>query len=160
MTPAVTTRRIVRSIRWTDAEWRSICFEADRRGLRPATYARRAALGLIATPPVAPRAPRARRTRYSTPRSLTLKIRLHPEELGRLQRVAQTLAMPTSTFVRDAAVGYRINSRADSEVIRHLARIGNLLNQLTRLAHTEGLPPGNEFHRLAVRLRDVLDRLL
>ena len=69
--------------------------------------------------------------------------------------------MPTSTFVRDAAVGYRINSRADSGVIRHLARIGNLLNQLTRLAHTEGLPPGNEFQRLAaVRLRDALDRLL
>jgi len=152
--------RIGRTIRWGDAEWRSICFEAQRRGLRPATYARRAALGFIKTPPMPPRAPQARRTRYASPRTLTLKIRLHPEELGRLQRFAQTLAMPTSTFVRDAAVGYRINSRADSETIRHLARIGNLLNQLTRLAHTAGLPAGNEFHRLAVRLRDVLDLLL
>ena len=89
-----------------------------------------------------------------------MKIRLHPDELGRLQRYAQTLGMPTSTFVRDAAVGYRIASRSDSETIRHLARIGNNLNQLTRLAYTAGLPAGNQFHRLATRLRDVLDRLL
>ena len=101
-----------------------------------------------------------RRTRFSTPRTVTLKIRFHPDELARIRRLAATLAMPTSTFVRDAAVGYRLHSRADAEVIRQLARIGNLLNQLTRLAHTAGLPPGNEFHRLAVRLRDVLDQLL
>ena len=68
--------------------------------------------------------------------------------------------LPPDRFVREAAVGYQLHSRADAEVIRQLARLGNLLNQLTRLAHTAGLPAGNEFHRLAVRLRDVLDRLL
>jgi hypothetical protein len=68
--------------------------------------------------------------------------------------------MPTSTFVRDAAVGYRISSRADSETIRHLARIGNLLNQLTRLAHrTQRVDTERGLAALLTQLRQVLASL-
>jgi hypothetical protein len=107
-----------------------------------------------------PKAPRTGRTRFAEPRGIERSIRFHETEWERVVRLAEVVVLPPDRFVREAAVGYSIHSRADSEVIRQLARWGNNLNQLTRLAHSEGLPPGNEFHRMAVRLRDVLDRLL
>ena len=151
-------RTVLCSVRWTPSEWRAIRFEAGRRGVRPASYIRRATLGDVS---FVPRSPRARRQRFSTPRSETLKVRLHPDELARIRRLAETLSMPVSTFVRDAAVGYSVSSRADSETIRHLAWIGNNLNQLTRYAHeSKRLETEDELAALLHRLREILDTLL
>jgi hypothetical protein len=150
-------RTLVRAVRWSPCEWDRICVLTARAGIRPSSYIRGAALREEHDPP---KAPRTGRTRFAEPRGIERSIRFHETEWERVVRLAEVVVLPPDRFVREAAVGYRLHSRADAEVVRQLARWGNNLNQLTRLAHSEGLPPGNEFHRLAVRLRDVLDRLL
>ena len=150
-------RTIIRAVRWGDDEWARVCRQAAEQGLRPSSYVRAAALRVWPDPP---RAPRTGRTRYSGPRSVRRRVRFHPEEFARVERLSKSLGVPPGRFIREAAIGYQLNSQADDELIYQLARIGQNLNQMTRLAHTAGLPAGNQFQRLAVRLRDVLDRLL
>ena len=150
-------RTLVRAVRWSPREWERICHLAARAGVRPSSYIRGAALRESYDPP---KAPRTGRTRFAEPRGIERSIRFHETEWERVVRLAETVVLPPDRFVREAAVGYSLHSRADAEVIRQLARWGHNLNQLTRLAHIKGLPAGNEFQRMAVRLRDVLDRLL
>ncbi|MCP4203755.1 MAG: hypothetical protein GY769_17695 [bacterium] len=110
--------------------------------------------------PDPPRAPRTGRTRFSEPRSVRRGIRFHPEEFARIERMATTLGMPPNRFIREAAVGYRLSSRADEELIYQLARIGQNLNELTRHAHTIGRLDAERLESLDARLRTVLSRLL
>jgi hypothetical protein len=68
--------------------------------------------------------------------------------------------MPPNRFIREAAVGYQISSRADDELIYQLAKIGGLLNQLTRHAHTLQRIDAERLEGLGARLRAVLDGIL
>jgi len=68
--------------------------------------------------------------------------------------------MPPNRFIREAAVGYQISSRADDELIYQLAKIGNNLNQLTRHAHTTRRLDAERLEGLGAQLRAVLDGLL
>lgn len=150
-------RTVVRSVRWSDDEWRKVRFEARRRGLRPASYIRAATLRDWPDPP---RAPRTGRTRFQGSRTIRRGVRFHPEEFARVERLATTLAMPPNRFIRETAVGYQIASRADDQLIYQLAKIGGNLNQLTRLAHTTRSIDRERLEGLASQLRAVLDRLL
>ncbi len=150
-------RTLIRSVRWSDDEWASVSREAARRGIRPASYIRAAALRHWPEPP---RAPRTGRTRFPGRRTIRRGVRFHPGEFARVERLATTLGLPPNRFIREAAVGYQISSRADDGLIYQLAKIGNNLNQLTRLAHTTRMLDDQRFESLATELRDVLDRLL
>ena len=68
--------------------------------------------------------------------------------------------MPPNRFIREAAVGYQISSRADEELIYQLAKIGSNLNQLTRHAHTAQRLDVERLEGLGAQLRAVLDGLL
>ena len=94
------------------------------------------------------------------PRSVRRGIRFHPEEYARIERLAITLGMPPNRFIREAAVGYQISSRADEELVYQLAKIGNNLNQLTRHAHTAQRLDVERLEGLGAQLRAVLDGLL
>jgi len=150
-------RTVVRSVRWGEDEWASVCFKARRRGIRPASYIRAATLRKWPDPP---RAPRTGRTRFSGRRSVRRGIRFHPEEFARVERLATILGMPPNRFIREAAVGYQISSRADEELIYQLAKIGSNLNQLTRNAHTMRRLDAERLEGLGAQLRAVLDGLL
>ena len=133
-------------------------FLARRKGLRISSYIRAAAL---AEQPPAPRAPRTGRTRFAEPRSVRCEITLHPVELKRIQHLADSLSLPLARFVREAAVGYSLRSRADSALIRQLTRVGTNLNQLTRLAHvTQQIDPGDRLQATLDRINLTLDELL
>ena len=66
-------------------------------------------------------------------------VRFEPDDYRRLERVAARLGQPVSQVIRDAATGVRAKPRrralADEDLINQLSRIGNTLNQQTRLLH-------------------------
>jgi len=68
--------------------------------------------------------------------------------------------MPPNRFIREAAVGYKLSSQADEELIYQLAKIGNNLNQLARHSHTTHRLDAERLEGLAAQLRTALDRLL
>ena len=81
-------------------------------------------------------------------------MRFAPEEWDKIRVRAAEVRLPPSTYVRETALGYRLSGRINSRAIVELGRIGNNLNQLTRVANTTG--------RLeqALRLESVLNELL
>ncbi len=131
---------------------------ARSRGLRVSSYIRAAAL---ANKPPAPRAPRTRRVRFAEPRSVRTEVRFHPEEHSCVQLLAETVSLPLARFVREAAVGYNLRSRADSNLIRQLTRIGANLSQLTRLASTtQQVDKSGRLQATLDRVNHMLDELL
>lgn len=92
-------------------------------------------------------------------------VRVSPSELAALRERAAAAGLSLSRFVRSAALGLRIRPpmpATDLVVASELGRIGNNLNQLTRLAHSGQLPGwlGGELARLSFVLAAVGARLL
>jgi len=65
-------------------------------------------------------------------------VRFAPEEWDKIQARAAEVRLPPSTYVRETALGYRLSGRINSRAIVELGRIGNNLNQLTRVANATG----------------------
>lgn len=85
------------------------------------------------------------------------KIRFTPEEWATIVTRAADCGTPPARYVREAALGETPRVRrpqANAELLRHLARLGNNLNQLARMANVRDELPS------AVRLKAVLDAVL
>lgn len=68
--------------------------------------------------------------------------------------------MPPSTYVRQTALGYRLSGRINSAAVAALGRIGNNLNQLTRIANTTGgIYPSQCLEAVLDELLDAIRRL-
>jgi arginyl-tRNA--protein-N-Asp/Glu arginylyltransferase len=67
--------------------------------------------------------------------TLVKPVRFAPEEWERILARAAELRLPPSTYVRQTALGYRLSGRINSRAIAELGRIGNNLNQLTRVTN-------------------------
>jgi hypothetical protein len=65
-------------------------------------------------------------------------VRFAPEEWEKIRARAAEARLPPSTYVRETALGYRLSGRISSRAIYELGRIGNNLNQLTRVANATG----------------------
>ena len=79
-------------------------------------------------------------------RARRLIVRINDEEQARIRAQARAAGLPVSEYVRRASVDGRVTVHRESaygmSLASQLRRIGNLLNQLTRLAHIDGeLPP-------------------
>jgi hypothetical protein len=73
--------------------------------------------------------------------SLWIRVRLSEEDLGTLRSRAG--GQPISTYLRQAGLGRDRRSKipaANLEIAGQLARVGNNVNQLVRLAHTGRYP--------------------
>ena len=70
--------------------------------------------------------------------TLVKPVRFAPEEWGKIRARAAEVRLPPSTYVRETALGYRLSGRINSRAIYELGRIGNNLNQLTRVANATG----------------------
>ncbi|MBR1216516.1 plasmid mobilization relaxosome protein MobC [Bradyrhizobium sp. U87765 SZCCT0131] len=84
------------------------------------------------------------RPRAIQPRTRVIKLRVTPAESTAIQTSAAASRLPVAIFVRRRALGQAVTAAAahiDIEVITHLGKIGNNLNQAARLAH-EGRAPG------------------
>lgn len=85
------------------------------------------------------------------------KIRFTPEEWATIVARAADCGTPPARYVREAALGETPRVRrpqANAELLRHLARIGNNLNQLIHLANVHNELPSES------RLNAVLEALL
>ena len=70
--------------------------------------------------------------------TLVKPVRFAPEEWEKIQARAAEVRLPPSTYVRHTALGYRLSGRINSVAVAALGRIGNNLNQLTRIGNTTG----------------------
>lgn len=70
--------------------------------------------------------------------TLVKPVRFAPEEWDKIRARAAEVRLPPSTYVRETALGYRLSGRINSRAIYELGRIGNNLNQLTRVANATG----------------------
>ncbi len=70
--------------------------------------------------------------------TLVKPIRFAPDEWTKIEERAKLVALPPSAYVRQTALGYRLSSRINERAIAQLARVGNNLNQLARVANTTG----------------------
>jgi len=86
--------------------------------------------------------------------TLVKPVRFAPEEWDKIQARAAEVHLPPSTYVRQTALGYRLSGRINSAAVAALGRIGNNLNQLTRIANTTGRLDYSQ------RLESVLNELL
>ena len=86
-----------------------------------------------------------------------VSVRMSPDELRDVSRRAHDCGKCLSTFMRTVALGSIPRARPrriEQEAVYQLGRIGNNLNQLTRVANSTGRVA--EAHRL----QEVLDELL
>lgn len=84
-------------------------------------------------------------------------IRFRPEELAAVMERARACGTPVAKYIREVAIGVTPRARrtqANAELIQHLARIGNNLNQLAYVANDLGRV-GEE-----ARFRAVLDEVV
>lgn len=86
-----------------------------------------------------------------------IKIRTNPEEKRRWQDLAENRGVSLSDLVRSSLGGLRLRKRrptppVDPTLLRELARIGNNLNQLARVAHRH---PPVEAAALLIRLIEI-----
>ena len=70
--------------------------------------------------------------------TLVKPVRFAPEEWEKIQARAPEVRLPPSTYVRQTALGYRLSGRINAAAVIALGRIGDNLNQLTRIANTTG----------------------
>lgn len=90
-------------------------------------------------------------------RSEALLIRLSPEEHQSIRSRAEDCGKPTSTYMREVALGTVPRARPrrlEQEAVYQLGRIGNNLNQLAYVANATGRLDTER------RLHEVLDELL
>jgi hypothetical protein len=92
--------------------------------------------------------------------TLVKPVRFAPEEWEKIQARAAEVRLPPSTYVRQTALGYRLSGRINSAAVTALGRIGNNLNQLTRIANTTGsLENGQHLEAALNQLLDAIRRL-
>lgn len=93
-------------------------------------------------------------------RTTTASIRLAPDELAEWRGQAQAEGLSLSDWLRDrvgsAKPRVQQSSVADPELLAELARIGNNLNQLARVANSTGQVPALG---VLAGIRSELDRL-
>ncbi len=90
-------------------------------------------------------------------RSLILPVRVSPDERRHLVEQARSCGLAVSTFVRQSALGAKLRQRrgkVEQDAVYHLARVGNNLNQLARVANSMGRV------ELSGRLDEVLREVL
>ena len=89
-------------------------------------------------------------------------IRYTPEELGLVIDRARACGRPVACYVRECSLGAVPKARhvkGNAEVIRALARIGNVLAELTRVAGTEPLAQSTELHAALEELLTTIRRI-
>lgn len=89
-------------------------------------------------------------------------IRYTPEELGRVTDRARACGQPVACYVRECSLGAvpkARHARRDAEVIRALARIGNVLAELTRVADTDSLTWSTEVQMALEELLATIRRI-
>jgi len=97
-------------------------------------------------------------------RTLRVIIRYHAAEHSAVRERARICGVPLARYVRDVSLGAmprERRQRATDEAIRHLARIGNNLNQLAREANSrDRFPEEARIDTALDELRRAIEQLV
>jgi hypothetical protein len=96
-------------------------------------------------------------------RTSTKLLRLFPEELADIAARAEACGLKPARFIREAALGQRLKARHHVEtdrMLRALARIGNNLEEVARLAQARRAPALAKLVAAARAEQDALVRRL
>ena len=96
-------------------------------------------------------------------RTIRLSVRVTPAEREILEGRSEECGLSLSDYLRSTALGAmprRRPGQLQAGYARHLARIGNNLNQLARVANTTGrIPAQRQLEGTLAALRQVLTEL-
>jgi hypothetical protein len=135
------------SVRLSAAEYSQLTAAAIAAGARPSTFLRDLALAALVRP-----LPPPRPLEISPAGLLTYRVssRLTATEAEALGLRARECDLPVAAYVRQILRGSTPSARrpAAREAVVALSRVGNNLNQLTRLAHGGTLIPADLFRAI------------
>ena len=98
-------------------------------------------------------------TSTDTMRRKIINSKVTAEERDLIRAKAKACGETVSNFLRRLALDHKLHAPrpiADEDLVRQLARLGNNLNQLTRLAHLGKLPDPQALERLLEDVRRLL----
>lgn len=95
----------------------------------------------------------------------SVRVRLSAAQLAHVNAQAQEAGLTRSALLRRLLVGLEISTpdhhTQRRELIAQLARVGNNLNQLARVANTTGrIEVATELHEVLGQIRKILDELV
>lgn len=109
-------------------------------------------------------APKRRRKAADATKRIVLCLRVTPSELETITLKAARARLPRASYLRSAALNRRVEvkeqSDADFQLAHQLARLGNNLNQLTRVANASERIPPKIHNLLQSTLQEVQDALM
>lgn len=88
-----------------------------------------------------------------------ISVRLSDDELLHLRERANQAGSSTSNYLRKVALSGKVVVRQKTDngaVVRQLLRIGNNLNQLTRMAHIHGNPHREKLQQVLSDVQTVV----
>jgi hypothetical protein len=95
-------------------------------------------------------------------REHTKLIRFRADELALVVERARTAGRPVACFVRESSIGSAPRARRSelSDVlIRHLARVGSHLDDLSKVARKHALPRAAEFDHAVQEVLDLIRQI-
>ncbi|MDX1996090.1 MAG: hypothetical protein SF066_00105 [Thermoanaerobaculia bacterium] len=95
-----------------------------------------------------------------TERSALTAVRWKPEELAELRVKAEVVRLPLSVFIRRAALGHSLVSRAGVETLRHAGMIVVHLQEIQALLEAQGLTEPENLAPAIDEGRQVVHELL
>ena len=102
------------------------------------------------------RSPEARRREH------TKLIRFRSDELAAVVERARAAGRPVACFVRESSIGSTPRARRSEftdVLIRHLARVGGHLDELSKVAREHDLPRAAEFEQALQKVLDVIRQI-
>lgn len=97
-----------------------------------------------------------------TGRTARLLLRVTPQEKALIERNAADLGMGLSAYLRAVGLGRRVTPRrpaVSDEAIRHLAQLGNNLNQIARRANSGLTLDADHINSVLKAVLDAVRRL-
>ena len=95
-------------------------------------------------------------------REHTKLIRFGADELAMVVERARAAGRPVACFVRESSIGSTPRARRselNDVVIRHLARVGSHLDDLSKVAREHDLPRAAEFGQAVQEVLDVIRQI-
>lgn len=95
-------------------------------------------------------------------REYTKLIRFRADELDLVRERARAAGRPVACFVRESSIGSTPRARRsefNDALIRHLARIGGHLDELSKVAREQDLPRAAEFDQAVQEVLDLIRQI-
>lgn len=91
-------------------------------------------------------------------RAYPISIWLNDRELSHLKRLSEKSGLKSDPLIRSLIMGQEVREKPSEDyclILRELSAIGNNINQIARVANTNGSIGSEEISRVAAMLNDI-----